>query len=513
MKDQEITIAENQRFSECLFWDMQRDFYDKQGINAWNKKVPFHATCNPYIADCYANIVMSFIKDWLTLHPTSIEHPFYIMELGAGSGMFSFYILKSVHELAQKLQLDTVKIIYVMTDFTASNLNHWQQHPALQSYLEDGRLDFAFFDLESEQDIELLHSNKILSKDTLINPLMVAANYIFDSISTDVFTAKEGEIFESLVNLKTTAENMCDGKPINWDDIELSYQPTANDLRNYYDDDNFNQVLNSYQGRLNDADLLFPIASLRAIRKLANTTNGRLILISSDLSHNYVDQLEGNKAPKPKLSCRNWVSVNYDAIAQYFKLIGGDVVLQPYGKRLNTNVFLLGEQLNNLPETRREIKQRITGFSPSDFLVVTKSKKKQLSELELEELVSLLRLSRWDPQLFHLYSEQIYALIGKASSNTKHCLIAAMTSIEAHYYYMPASYNTLLEIGRFFQTIKEYSTALDYYAKSEAYFGKQFSLISSKAFCTYHLGSSNDAREMFNEAAALVPKMDEVAIS
>ncbi|MDF1759196.1 MAG: SAM-dependent methyltransferase [Coxiellaceae bacterium] len=512
MTDQQITIAENQRFSDCIFWDMQREYYDKQGINAWNKQVPFHATCNPYVANCYANIAVSFVRDWLRLHPASITQPFYIMELGTGSGLFSFYMLKAVRQLCQQLQLDHVRIIYVMTDFTESNLNYWQQHPALQYYLDQGLLDFAFFNLETEEEIHLLRSKVTLSKKALVNPLMVCANYIFDSISTDAFTAKDGDIFESLVTLKTDDENIENGKPISWDKIDLSYQSASDDLQDYYDDELFNQVLYSYSGRLKNTNFLLPIATLRTIRKLANDSNGNVLLISSDIALTHIDQLEGQKSSKPSFSGSHWVSVNYDAIAQYFKYRGGDVALQPYGKSLSTNVFVLGEQFSQLSETNRAIEQYTMGFAPSDILVLLKSTKKQLNDLKLDDLVSLLKLSLWDPWVFHLLSVRINALIGEAGLSAKRFLRDGMQKIEANYYYMPSTINTLLEIGRFFQTLKEYSIALEYYAKSEALFGKQFDLISSKAFCAYHLGEKVQARELFEQAAALNPQLSCVTV-
>ncbi|MDF1796190.1 MAG: hypothetical protein P1U63_06615 [Coxiellaceae bacterium] len=512
MTDQEITIAENQRFSECIFWRMQREYFDKQGINAWNKQVPFHATCNPFIANSYTSIALSFIKDWLKLHPSSIDHPFYIMELGTGSGLFSFYMLKAMHELREQLQMDDVKIVYVMTDFTSSNLSYWQQHPRFQYYLDSDLLDFAFFNMETKEDIHLLRSNKFLSKDVLVNPLLLCANYIFDSISSDAFTVKDGKVSESLLTLKTNSNNIVGGEVESWDEIDIGYCNKSIDLSSYYDDDIFNQVLHSYQGRLKNSHFLLPIASMRAIRKLVGDCDGNILLISSDKSYTHIDQIEGLNYPRMAFHGSFSLMVNYDAIAQYFKLLGGDAKLQPHSKAISTNVFLLGEQFDNLPHTKLAIEQRVVEFSPSDFLVLVKSKKKQVDELRLEELISLLKLSHWDPWIFHQYSVRINVLINKASLATRRYLTGNMAKIEANYYYMPSSINTLLEIGRFFQQIKQYSIALSYYAKSEALFGQQFDLISSKAFCTYHLGGCDDARQLFNEAAALVPKMSEMSV-
>ncbi len=84
-------------FSECDLWDRQKDFYSNEGVNAWLDKIPFYITSNPAIAQSYANIIIRFMQDYNNKKEKEEDissEPFYILELGTGSGKFSFYVIK-----------------------------------------------------------------------------------------------------------------------------------------------------------------------------------------------------------------------------------------------------------------------------------------------------------------------------------------------------------------------------------------------------------------------------------
>ena len=169
MKRSQIIIEENQRFSQSQLWQAQREFYDKKGVEAWAGDVPFYITSNPFIANCYAEIIIRFIQDWCHLHPEAKQEPFYIFELGTGSGKFSFYTLKKIMELRDQLKLKDISIHYIMSDFTENNIKFWENHTALQSYVSQGVLDFSVFDLENDTSISLYKSGAILKPGSVKN--------------------------------------------------------------------------------------------------------------------------------------------------------------------------------------------------------------------------------------------------------------------------------------------------------------------------------------------------------
>ena len=64
--------------------------------------------------------------------PLDPNEPLYIIELGAGSGKFSYLMLKALEELREVSDFPIDKIVYVMTDFTENNFNFWRDHPSLK---------------------------------------------------------------------------------------------------------------------------------------------------------------------------------------------------------------------------------------------------------------------------------------------------------------------------------------------------------------------------------------------
>lgn len=64
--------------------------------------VPHFITCNAFIGRSYAHVLNGFLRDCvrgrngMTLDPTQ---PFYVIELGTGSGKFSFFMLKALLEM------------------------------------------------------------------------------------------------------------------------------------------------------------------------------------------------------------------------------------------------------------------------------------------------------------------------------------------------------------------------------------------------------------------------------
>ena len=83
------------RFSESPIWELQRTYYEEQGLKAWQSgEVPLYITNNPMIARAYADIIFGFLQDRSRLGHTS--EPVTILELGAGSGRLAFHVLKEL---------------------------------------------------------------------------------------------------------------------------------------------------------------------------------------------------------------------------------------------------------------------------------------------------------------------------------------------------------------------------------------------------------------------------------
>lgn len=497
-----VIIEKNKRFSESALWALQREYFDQQGIDAWVNQVPFYVTSNPFIANCYAEVVIHFVRDWVAQHPDAKKHPFYVMELGTGSGKFSFYVLKKLFELRRELAMEDVPICYIMSDFTQNNLKYWDEHPSLRPYVEQGLLDFAIYNMEGDEPITLVKKNLTLTPESFVNPLTVFANYIFDTISHDIFSVKNGKLQEVLVSLSTDKSNMRDDKPVDWERIAIDYK--GNDIPEaYYPDPAWNAILAEYKTTLKDTSVLFPVGGLMAVKKLRRLANDKLLLISSDKGYSSLESLD--KLGHPTIAFHGSFSmmVNFHAIAEYFKHTGGDYVLQTPRKGIKTVVFSAGINLKKMPETSKAIADWVEGFSPADYFILHRRISESFQDCNIETLASHLALSGWDPYIYQRISGRLCSLVNEADEATLEFISTNVPKMLANFYPMPKGDNTVFEMAVFFHMAKQYEQALEYYQKSAAYLTEKFGLLYNVALCQYHMGRHADALETFKQAKEL----------
>jgi hypothetical protein len=497
--DRLVVIEQHKKFSESCLWRMQREYFDQEGINAWVNQVPYYITSNPFIAHSYAQLVMRFIRDTLKNNPDAKNHPFYILELGTGSGRFSFYALKTILELRDTFGMHDIQICYVMSDFTKNNIKYYETHPALLPYIEKGFVDFAIFDMEAERPINLLKKNIRLSQETLINPLIVFANYIFDTVSHDSFTVRDGKLHELLLSVSTPESNMRDNKPVNMENLSIDYKTTEIKAP-YYNDPDLDSILEGYKTSLTDSSFLFPIGSIRAIKLLRKLSNDKLFIISSDKGYSTTEALDRLSYPSLSFHGSFSMMVNFHALANYFKNSGGDYFLQTPRRGIKTSVFVSHENIKNLPETSVAIQQYVEGFAPADYFTLHRRLSDSFQECALDTLTAHLNMTYWDPHIYLKIANRVTALAEEADNDTQNFLAKNMHKIAANYYYMPKSDCVLFEIAVFYHSIKRYKEALNYYKLSAPYVGAQFGLSYNIALCQHNLGLSEDALVNFKES-------------
>ncbi len=503
-----VVIEQDKKFSESCLWELQREYFHSEGIDAWVNQVPFYVTSNPFLANCYADLVVRLAKDWVKHNPDAINHPFYIMELGTGSGRLSYYVMKKIVKLSQQLKLENIKFRYIMTDFTESNLKYWESHPALQSFLESGMLDFGIFNMEEDKVINLRRSGVTLSEGSMVNPLTVFANYIFDTVSHDAFTVANGQVKASLVSLKTQFDNMKGGKPIDWEKVVISHK--AEEIGDhYYDDEDFNAVIKQYNNLLTDSHILIPIAGLRTIRNLRKLCNDKMLLLSTDKGYSHVEELDHLDHPHLAFHGSFSMMVNFHAIAKYFEQCGGMAYLQTLRTGIKTEAFCLGLDLNKYTELSFALFEHVERLSPADYFILHRNISENFQHCILNTLVAHMAFTDWDPHIYQKLSKQIVEQITSAESVTVEYLTSHMPNLAENFYYLPKSYDVMFDIGILFHTLRRYGNSVIYYKLSEKYYGEQFGLAYNIALCSYNNGELPEALTYFRKALKLDPKSKE----
>ena len=251
--DEEVCVLdEGKPLSRCILWKLQRNFFQGQGIEAWRQgTVPHYITSNPFIANAYAKVVFGFIRDCTAVTgdsaddsflPLDPSQPIYIIELGSGSGRFAYHFLRKFLGIYRHSILKDVPFTYVMTDFTERNIDFWRKHQSLTPLVEEGVLDFALFDAEVDEELKLSESGDLLTPGTVKNPMVVIANYFFDSIPQDAFFVQAGQLHEGLVAVTSYQQETDLNNPEILSHVEISYHrnPVEQD---YYENTDWNEIL------------------------------------------------------------------------------------------------------------------------------------------------------------------------------------------------------------------------------------------------------------------------------
>ena len=171
----------------------------------------------------------------------------YIMELAAGVGRFTYAFLKRFLHIIENSSLKGLKFKYIVTDFAERNIEYWQKHSFLKNYFEAGILDCATFDISKDEEIKLRYSGEVLSNGKLKNPLILFANYTFDSLPQDTFYVSGGEIFEGLITITSPEEKIDPDDKSILAGLDYYYTDKKIDYNDYYEDKNLNDVLEHYK--------------------------------------------------------------------------------------------------------------------------------------------------------------------------------------------------------------------------------------------------------------------------
>jgi tetratricopeptide (TPR) repeat protein len=506
-----FVLEEGRRLSESLVWRLQREAYSGLGSKAWvSEKVPWFVTSNAFIAKAYALVVLGFLRDLLAGEPNTtglrIESPVYVIELAAGSGHFTYQFLSRIRALRRALpQLGRVPLRYVMTDLAPANLEAWRANERLKSFVDEGMLDFALFDVERDRTLSLLGSGETLAPGGIANPLVLVANYAFDTTSQDAFFVKDGVLLEGLVTTSSSQagdEGLRDPEVVKRLSTRYEQRPVAD---GYYEEPALNRVLAVYRERLGNTAFLFPIGALHGLRTLVELSGGRLLLISGDKGYAREDEIQGREEPKMALHGRCFsMMVNYHAIGLYLREQGGFALHAPNrDTHFKVSAFVLGGPEEAFPETRLAYEEAAAGFAPYDYFTLLHNLRKENAAPSLETILALLRLSAWDYHVVLYFANAIIEKAKAAASPLRLDLLCALEQVEARYY--PMDRDLPFEIGRILGALDRPLEALRRYLESLKLFGEHHATLFNAALCCYRLERPKEALDLLKRSLKLKP--------
>lgn len=396
----QFVVEGPRRLSESIVWRLQREFYTRAGPEAWKPKgVPSFVTNNAFIARAYARMAVALMRDLLRTGALDARQPLHIIELGGGAGRFAYLFLRALQQERSSLpELDAVPLRYVLTDLVEANLQTARAHERLRPFVDKGLLDFARFDLEEDDALRLSVSGERVENGKLRNPMLVIANYAFDSIRHDVYRVRSGLLQEALVTATSSQREEDLDDPGLLERIRLRWEGEPLTSVHVYEDPLTNRVLAGYT-RLGDTSVLIPTGALRCIRTVMNWSRDRILLLSGDKCVSTEEELAARNDPTLALHGGSFsLTVNCDAIAAWFAAAGGQALLP---SRLDYQ-FKVAAFLAGLPEpaeTRAAYAREIDGFGPGEYFHLSYSLRKEHASPSLEVLLAAFKLGDWDPEM------------------------------------------------------------------------------------------------------------------
>jgi tetratricopeptide (TPR) repeat protein len=494
----DFNASEFKPLSQSPLWKFQQDFYKKLGMDAWRpQQVPNFITTNSFIAHRYARVIAAMIRDWCLKHGNKDE-PVNILELGAGSGRFAHFFLHHIKQALSELSVSQ-PFRYVMTDISEANINFWRQHEKLAPFVTSGELDFAYFDASEQCQIDLMESGTCLKTGSGRVPIIVIANYLIDTLPSDLFQIRNGELHQRLAATRIDDQEPDIQKVLDQTFIAYKDAPCPSD---WYGDDHLKEILEGYIEGEKDFGFAVPIGFIRSLETLKSFTSGPLFVLASDFGplskeamqeHNNQIQVVMNKAYT--------VPANFDFIGRLSEK-GNGIFLKPACKpsAIATVGYLFGNHDDAYPNLLKAYQDYIDDFSPDDFNLMKEVLEAPNETLDLKHMMSFLRLSQFDSRIFLMIFDQLNAAVPMMKTTEREYLKQAIHSVITLFYRADQETDIHLQCGHLLGKMGEYQDALRLFEISASHFGLTAKVQYLMSILYWEVGQKEDAVQCLKEA-------------
>jgi tetratricopeptide (TPR) repeat protein len=507
-----VILEAEKPLSQSMLWKLQTDFFANQGPEAWIKGiVPQYITTNPYIANLYAKTVFGYCRDYAAREDFDRNTTVYIMELASGVGRFTYTFLKRFLRIIENSSLKGLKFKYIVTDLAERNIEYWQNHSFLKPYFESGILDCATFDMAQDEEIYLRNSGEVLKRGSLKNPLILFANYTFDSLPQDTFYVNNGEVYEGLITITSQGDKTDPEDKSILSGLDYYYTNKQIDGRGYYEADEYNNILLYYKERLEDTAFYMPIVALRCIDRLKKLFNDDIVMISADKG--YKDEESMHKNYHPYLSKHGCISmtVNFHALEVYFKGLGGTAIHSIYEhENVNMSLFLLNHNSSHdFMETTMAYNEIIESLGPDDYYIIKRAVSPLNKSLTTKELLTFLRFTVWDARTFLEFYNTLLERIANEEDFPRDELIDVVYKTWEYYFPIGEEGDAAYCLGSILAYFGYDRDALKLFKTSIEFYGEDAALYYEVALCYYNLQEFEMAMEYTENSLAIDPAFEE----
>ncbi len=491
-------------FSESLIWQLNRDFYQNTGIDAWSKgMLPHQLTSSSMVGKTYAEIILGFLKDLAA--KGQVTDTVYILELGAGHGRLAFHILKHLEHLIALIDIELPSYCYILSDIVEDNLSFFKHHEQLQDYLKQGVLDFAYFDAMGTKEIHLQYADTTIRSQDLNQPIIALANYFFDSIPNDVFVIKDQNMSVSSIALqsKENPEEVDTATLIK--SLQLSYQNKAVS-KAFYPNTTINDILEEYRFSLSNTHLFFPEKGLQCLSNLVDLSSKGLMVLSMDKGFHDIHDLENREEPDIIKHGSFSLWVNYHALGSFCLKKGGKVLFPSFSTfHAEVGCLLFLADADTYQYTNAAYQRFVNDFGPDDFNTLKKLTYSNILKLKLTEVIAFIRLSAYDSTFFIKLLPRLKQLSTSITFNERNRIAQTLHQVWHFYFNINEPDNLAFELAGFFYDLGFHEASLQYYQYAVDLSGLKADIYYNQILCYFQLRQDDLFTETLKEAKAAFP--------
>ncbi len=491
-------------FAESVIWQLNRDYYEETGIDAWRSGVvPHHMTSNSMVGRTYAELILALLHD--VAEQGSVNDTVYILELGAGHGRLAFHILQHLEKLIQIHKEKLPPYCYILSDIVEEDLVFFKNHLQLKKFFDQGILDVAYFDAVNTKEIKLRHADITIGAGELKQPIVALGNYFFDSLPVDLFRIQDHEMMSCDVAVTTTLDPEVDDSTSIINSIKLAYQNTPV-VMPFYDDPIENEILSEYLSKGLNTYLFFPRKSMHCLDNIAKLSEKGLMALSMDKGFHEI--LDIDNKPVPDVIKHGSFSfwVNYHALGAYCKKKGGRSLFPKYSTfHIELACFMMLDDSGDYSHTVSAYERFVNDFGPDDFDTIKKLAYKNAFDLELFEIIALIRLAAYDSSFFMKLLPRIKVLIKKISIEDRRRLSQVLRQVGYFYFHIGEPMDVAYAIGGLYYDLGFYEEALTCFQTSVLNYGPKEDTYHNCALCYYQLRMDVQFTDILNESKQKFP--------
>jgi hypothetical protein len=493
-------LEEKQIFSLSVLWDLQRKYFEEKGFEAWRQgEVPHYVTTNPRIANSYAEMVFALYTDTVSEGGIPEGEPYYILEIGGGSGRFAYYLFSRLLWLCDQSGLPHNTFRFVLSDFTQSNANFWRTHPCFQTFFTEGLMDIAIFDATQKQDIHLQLSGITLQPGKLMRPLTVVANYLFDSIPQELFYCKNQQVRPCLVSLsvKEDPAQKTAGELLEQLLISYNYGDASLD---YYQEAYLQDILTFYRQYFDDAYIFFPVSGIECIKHLSSLSQKGMMLLTADKGEHLLERTSYDAAPGLVKHGSFSLTVNYHALRMYCEASAGISMFPEHVHgSINTGCLLFMPDALKQRSVAIAYRKFVAESGPDDYYTVYRFLQENIEAMPFKTILSSIRMSLFDSYQLSYYMPRLMVLATEITIDDKIDLVNLINKCWENYYPLGEQADLANRIALLMYEIDVYDWALHYFRLSAGIYGNDTGTLFNMAACYEQLSELDNCTALLKK--------------